>query len=250
MDTKLSLTEIELSVMRYFQAPLVNMAVCNISYGLLHHEVDVCILSKNNYLTEIEIKRSYSDFLADFKKHHHHDNDIRIKKFYYCVPESIIGKVMTVLKEKVEDKTLKQLPAVLTYDEKGSLKVREESGNPILKFHTARPLTDSEVIQFYRLGTMRLYNMQETNLRLSRDYHELYNKYDNGLAINKIRPQQNKLFKEQSELLDKKYQLVRQARLVTETEEKTKLNDEILDIEFKLERINGKLDAYNEIIMA
>ena len=119
MDTKLSLTEIELSVMRYFQAPLVNMAVCNISYGLLHHEVDVCILSKKNYLTEIEIKRSYSDFLADFKKSHHHDNDIRIKKFYYCVPESIIGKVMTVLKEKVEDKTLKQLPAVLTYDEKG-----------------------------------------------------------------------------------------------------------------------------------
>lgn len=118
-------------------------------------------LSKSYYLTEIEIKRSYSDFLADFKKNHHHDDDVRVKNFYYCVPESIKDKVMTKLKEKVEDRTLKQLPAVLTYDENGSLKIIEESGNPTIQFHKALPLTKEEVIQFYRLGVMRLYSFQE-----------------------------------------------------------------------------------------
>ena len=104
MDTKLSLAKIEHSVLRWFDAPSRNKFIKNLSYGLLNHECDVVIVSKSKYLTEIEIKRSFSDFLADFKKKHHHDDDCRIKNFYYCLPESIVDKAMAVLREKVESK--------------------------------------------------------------------------------------------------------------------------------------------------
>ena len=98
MDTKLSLAKIEHSVLRWFDTPMRNKFIKNLSYGLLNHECDVVIVSKSKYLTEIEIKRSFSDFLADFKKKHHHDDDCRIKNFYYCLPESIVDKAMAVLR--------------------------------------------------------------------------------------------------------------------------------------------------------
>lgn len=54
------------------------------------------VLSKNGYLTEIEIKRSWEDFLADFKKKHKHNSEL-IKYFYYCVPISLLDKVYDYL---------------------------------------------------------------------------------------------------------------------------------------------------------
>ena len=57
----------------------------NLSWGLLQYEADFVVVSKSGYLTEVEIKRSYSDFLADFKKKHSHDAE-QVYYFYYCVP--------------------------------------------------------------------------------------------------------------------------------------------------------------------
>ena len=53
---------------------------------------NMLVLSKSGYLTEVEIKRSWNDFLADFKKKHNHNNYQIIKYFYYCVPESLYEK--------------------------------------------------------------------------------------------------------------------------------------------------------------
>ena len=101
MDTNLSLYEIELIIAKWrdfdYTKRLVVFNVHGSSGELpIWHECDVLVCSKAGYLTEIEIKRSYSDFLADFKKKHDHKSEY-IKYFYYCVPEKIKERVVEFL---------------------------------------------------------------------------------------------------------------------------------------------------------
>ena len=82
MDTKLTVDEIELAIVN---STLFNkrrdIIVPNVSWGLLNHEADMVIMTPSGYLTEIEIKRSWEDFKADFKKGHKHDDErIRDRK--------------------------------------------------------------------------------------------------------------------------------------------------------------------------
>ena len=91
--SKKSLYEIELALARSdmfnFRRNLVVFNVNGWSAILpIFHECDVLICSKSGYLTEVEIKRTWSDFLADFKKKHKHENKKLIKYFYYCLPAS------------------------------------------------------------------------------------------------------------------------------------------------------------------
>lgn len=61
----------------------------NISWGLgLNHECDILIVDKNNFLTEIEIKVSRGDLVADGKKWHKHKSD-HIKYLYFAIPEKL-----------------------------------------------------------------------------------------------------------------------------------------------------------------
>lgn len=68
-------------------------------------EIADVLLSNGNNIIEIEIKISYSDFLADFKKRKHIKNKNGIRfflychKFYYCVPAEIKEKCLNYLKE-------------------------------------------------------------------------------------------------------------------------------------------------------
>lgn len=73
MDTKRSLYEIEINVVKSddfdYTKKLVVFNVIGQSDKLpLWHECDILVCSNSGYLTEIEIKRSYVDFLNDFKK--------------------------------------------------------------------------------------------------------------------------------------------------------------------------------------
>ena len=80
MDTKLTIDEIELAIVN---SGIFNkrgdIFVPNVSWGLLNHEADMVVMTKSGYLTEIEIKRSWEDFKADFKKPHEH-KDERVNK--------------------------------------------------------------------------------------------------------------------------------------------------------------------------
>ena len=62
---------------------------------------DVLGVTKGRYLTEIEIKRSLSDFKADFKKHHRinrsHHLPSHPRQFYYLVPSELVEKVRPLL---------------------------------------------------------------------------------------------------------------------------------------------------------
>lgn len=155
-----------------------NVVVPNVSWGLLNYEADFVSMSQAGYLTEIEIKRSWQDFLKDFQKSHLHD-DPRVSFFYYCVPKSILDKVMerlyvyeetgnsfrpykiTGIREGVPTNA-----GLITYDN------HDWQGNPCdwitIDFKTmagrrkrARKLTQKEQLKLAHLGCMRVWDLYE-----------------------------------------------------------------------------------------
>ena len=161
MDTKLTIEQI-ISGLR--NSGLWNkrndIMIPNLSWGLLDYEADFVAISKSGYMTEVEIKRSFEDFKADFSKKHKHDAE-QVYYFYYCVPESIISKVIEFLDSHFEHNDRK--PAVLIYDENGVVKAggygcRYNPGNH-------RKLFLEEQLQIARLGTLRFWNLLEKTLK-------------------------------------------------------------------------------------
>lgn len=67
------------------------------------HEADLIWINENDYLTEVEIKVSYNDFLADFKKKEKHLTKYT-KAVYYVFPHNMYKrneeKIRKVLFEK------------------------------------------------------------------------------------------------------------------------------------------------------
>ena len=117
---------------------------------IVNHECDMLIVTKNYYLTEVEIKISLSDLKADFKKKHQH-KDENIKNFYYAFPE------------EMKEKALKLIPK-----ECGILiTVEKECGIPYRKIECyrkpkinkeAKPINDIVLSKIYRLGYLRYWN--------------------------------------------------------------------------------------------
>lgn len=69
----------------------------------IRHEADLIWINDNDYLTEVEIKTSYSDFLADFKKKEKHLTKYT-RDVYYAFPWDVYegngAKIKKVLTEK------------------------------------------------------------------------------------------------------------------------------------------------------
>ena len=155
MNTKLTIEEIELLIISLDEFNIrKNIVVPNVSWGFLNHEADILVLSKSGYLTEIEIKRSLSDLKADFKKGHDH-SDERIKSFFYCVPESLFQQTidLCVLNER-------SINGVITYTDDNRIKINY---HPLYygKITSGRKLFLEEQLQIARLGSMRVWRMQD-----------------------------------------------------------------------------------------
>lgn len=91
--TKLSVTQIQRGIVRSLGGSRVE-AVPNVSWGFFREkgiECDLLVLSGANNLHEYEIKRSWGDFLADFKKTNFH-NDLRLKKLTFVLPLCLAGE--------------------------------------------------------------------------------------------------------------------------------------------------------------
>lgn len=169
MDTERSLYEIEIALSKSDKFNYIkNIVAFNVN-GMgqslsIHHECDMLVLSKSGYLTEIEIKRSWADFLADFKKSHSHEGMGLIKYFYYCVPLSIIDKVYDKLTELDVEYT-----GVITYDENLNIKLNKGKyinykGDFVYGFrerHPNRKLFLEEQLQVARFGAMRSVILKE-----------------------------------------------------------------------------------------
>jgi hypothetical protein len=90
--------DIEVAIAKYYGVRK-NIIVPNISWGFhWMHECDMFIVTKAGIATEIEIKISKSDLLADFKKgHDHKDRAGRITYFYYAMPETLYEKCKDII---------------------------------------------------------------------------------------------------------------------------------------------------------
>lgn len=131
MDTNLTIEQIILALHNCKEIcnPRQDIVVPNLSWSLLDYESDLVIVNKTGYMTEIEIKRSYTDFVADFKKRHHHDSEL-VCSFYYCVPKSIEEKVKAFLINYKAEHDDFDLPAILTYEEDGTIERTIDKNKP------------------------------------------------------------------------------------------------------------------------
>lgn len=126
-DTTLTLEQIETIITGYPDSPYYirqNIVVPNCNWGFLNHEADLLVLNKNKRLVEIEIKRTWRDFMADFKKKHTHD-DPKLARFYYAVPISIGERVFKWLYEG----TYRCKPGFIYYEQSEVMAYTEHNPN-------------------------------------------------------------------------------------------------------------------------
>ena len=122
-DTNRELVDIEIALARefHFEKNIIVFNVHGESWTLpLFHECDMVVVSpKSRLLCELEIKRSWTDFCADFKKQHHHEtySGIDISSFSYVIPEGLYGKAIDKLQE---EKVI--VTSIVTYDEQLNFK--------------------------------------------------------------------------------------------------------------------------------
>jgi len=153
--------EMEEAIARKFGVR-TNIIVPNISWGLRGmHECDLFIIKDSGYCVEIEIKRSKSDLLADFKKGHHHQ-DSRIKEFYYALPISLLKSCESLIPKHA---------GIITCD-------RSEYGKKIVfasfyRSPTAKrdavKLSHAEQFKVARLGTMRIWSLKNKIIKLQNE---------------------------------------------------------------------------------
>jgi hypothetical protein len=117
-----------------------NVCVRNVSWGMQLHECDLLIMSKANYLTEVEIKISKSDLKRDLLKHHCHQSN-KIKKLYFAVPKSLSGMAGWIPDEA----------GLITVDESGMV----WTVRPAESRRDVKPITPEEAFNLARLGAMR-----------------------------------------------------------------------------------------------
>lgn len=105
-DTNRTLVDIEIALAREYNFEK-NIIVYNVhgeSWLLpIFHECDMVVVSpKSRLLCELEIKRTWQDFCADFRKTHHHGTSegIDISSFCYVIPEGLYGKAVAKLHEE------------------------------------------------------------------------------------------------------------------------------------------------------
>ena len=202
-DTNRSLIDIELALADYFnwKRNIIAFNVLGVSGRLpIDHECDMLVVTSSGYLTEVEIKRSYADFCADFKKRHHHTSAVPMKDFIFAVPAGILDKVIAKLeKERFvpsriiiydEDLHIGDYPVYQTEDSKESrerkewywtddntiLLLTEKEGNPIVHavdIDHSGPIFLEQRLEIARLGAMRQVSLRqklvEQEKKLSKD---------------------------------------------------------------------------------
>lgn len=163
MDTKLSVKQIEDAIVRKYCNQRYDIIIPNLSWGLLPYEIDLAVIKPNGDMTEYEIKRSYSDLVADFKKAIFH-NDERVKRFHYVLPVSIKDKAIALFEEHKEDENYKAVfgfryPSCLFYDERAQF-VDFTSWDNLL-FGSHRKLFLEEQLTVARLVSIRYWTMRQ-----------------------------------------------------------------------------------------
>lgn len=151
---KLNTLDIEFAVANYMN-PRFNLIVPNVYWGLgLKYEADLIIVSPSYYCTEIEIKITGSDILADRRKSYKAHNSVKIRRFFYAVPDYL--------------QDCKYLPSdagLITVDQNMTCKtIRPPRTNK-----NSRKLTEKEYTHLLHLGCMRIWGLKEALAKIWRE---------------------------------------------------------------------------------
>lgn len=163
----LTTIEMEVAIAKYFGVRQ-NIIVPNISWGFMNHEADMFVVKKSGYATEIEIKRTKSDLLADFKKPHNHKDKLnRIQELYYAIPETIYQACKDLIPSHAGILTCDKWYTDYLKENKWVVNVRTRR-DPV-KNKSARKLNEKEKLKIASLGTMRIWSLKEKIIKLQND---------------------------------------------------------------------------------
>lgn len=156
---KWSAHDITWALVRYDRAPFSytrNLCVApNIWHGFgLRYEADLVALSKAKYMSEVEIKVSRADFVADAKKYRHMLGlDKRTKAFWYAMPDEVWQKCGDVWRVPGSGVITVGVEPVGRHGHRRLVcrKVIEAERT------AADPVSDADVLRFMRLAAMRVW---------------------------------------------------------------------------------------------
>lgn len=152
----MSLIDMELSISHLFDYRR-NIIVPNLSWGFSMHECDLFIVRESGYAIEVEIKRSKSDLLKDFKKGHNHEDRLnRICEFYYAIPTELYDSCKDMIPET---SGIILCENVLKWDKK--IKHTAKIIKKPKRIKNARKLTSDEILKVARLGALRIWSLKE-----------------------------------------------------------------------------------------
>lgn len=155
--TTITTIEMEVGISNYF-GYRQNIIVPNISWGFMNHEADLFILKKSGYATEVEIKQTKSDLLADFKKPHNHKDKLnRIQELYYAIPKSIYETCKDLIPKNAGILVCEKWFNDWTNKWCFNVQTKREP----VKNRSARKLTDKERLKIAHLGTMRIWSLKK-----------------------------------------------------------------------------------------
>lgn len=136
----------------YYGVDKGQIVVPNVLLG--PYEADFITITKSDYLIEVEIKISISDFRADFKKKHYHDCP-KVNALYYALPKELYKKHKAEIDESC-DKVGAGI--ILISEEKfgSGDSYRYFAGiEKKPKLRKVKPLTAYQMLNFARLGCLR-----------------------------------------------------------------------------------------------
>lgn len=161
---KITTAEMEVSISKYFGIR-THIIVPNLSWGFFNHELDLFLIRKSGYGFEVEIKRTKSDLLADFKKRHNHiDKKNRIVQLYYAIPQELLKSCEQHIPEQFG------IIVVEKYESLGKYYDSTRMYREAKRRTGAKKLTLKEQLKVARLGTMRVWTLKEKLNTLKRKH--------------------------------------------------------------------------------
>lgn len=133
--------EMELAVANFMYKKGAEAVISKTKF--LRYEADILSVTKSHYLTEVELKVSKSDFMADFKKRHNHGSKLT-KYLYYAVPSELV--------ELALDKLDSGVGVLEVFQPKWLKKGLRVNIRRVPHIRSNKPLTDKQIIDLYRLG--------------------------------------------------------------------------------------------------
>lgn len=168
MDTKLTIQEIEEMIISNEVSLRNEIAIPNLSWGMLPYEADLVVINKTGYMREYEIKRSLQDLKADFKKKCYHNAE-QVYQFFYVLPISIKDKALELFRMHQTDDAYinvfgqsteyyEALPAVIFYNDDGHIAERTRFSGHLCGNH--RKLFLEEKLTITRLLSIRYWKLR------------------------------------------------------------------------------------------